>query len=246
MLTSPFGQAITLPWIPPAHPPPAFPRFSVGDSHRTVSVKISCVIQWTIRVSKTEGTTDKLSEWKKWYGPHNLRSPLLFLGIFCCCSFIPPETSVPRRREKKLLLGRYSLAGAQKFAFARCCHRESDYALPNGDQVFAISTYWKGMATLDSGTVCLRLHGSSPFAVQVLFEIIKSRPTLFLLNPSCPETLSASWEKESWGSNPPWYIGQLPCEEESWGSKRPWYIWQFPWEDASCGSNPVTDTLNRF
>lgn len=161
-------------------------------------------------------------------------------------SFIPPETSVPRRREKKLLLGRYSLAGAQKFAFARCCHRESDYALPNGDQVFAISTYWKGMATLDSGTVCLRLHGSSPFAVQVLFEIIKSRPTLFLLNPSCPETLSASWEKESWGSNPPWYIGQLPCEEESWGSKRPWYIWQFPWEDASCGSNPVTDTLNRF
>ena len=187
-----------------------------------------------IRVSKTEETTEKLSKWKKWYGPHNLPSPLLFPGIFCWCSFIPPETSVPQIREKWLLLGGYSLAGAQKFAFAGTCHQETDYALPKGD--FHVP---KGMATLDSGTVRLRLHGSSPFCSPRIVSDHKKEVYVVAVKPKLFRSSFRFPGKRIRGIESPWYIGQLPWEEESWGSKRPWYIWQFPWEDASCELNPV-------
>ena len=155
----------------------------------------------TIRVSKTEDTTEKLSKWKKCYGPHNLRSPLLFPGIFCWCSFIPPETSVQQIRDKKLLLGGYPLAGARKFAFAGSCHQETDYALPKGDQVFAIPTYRKVWPPSTLGRSVCGYMEAAPFAVLGLFEIIKSRPMLLPLN--CSEALSASLRKRIIGIESP-------------------------------------------
>lgn len=105
-----------------------------------------------------------------------------------------------------MLLGGYSLAGARKFAFAGSCHQETDYALPKGDQVFAISTYRKVWPPSTLGRSVCGYMEAAPFAVLGLFEIINSRPMLLPLNPSCSEALSASLGKriprDTWDSFP--------------------------------------------
>jgi len=102
-----------------------------------------------------------------------------------------------------LLLGGYSLAGAQKFAFAGTCHQETDYALPKGDQVFAISTYRKVWPPSTLGRSVCGYMEAAPFAVLGLFEIRKSRPMLLPLNPSCSEALTASLGKRIIGIESP-------------------------------------------
>jgi len=111
---------------------------------------------------------------------------------------------------------------------------------------YCLYSHLCGMATLDSGTVRLQLSGSSSFSSPgIVWDYKKAGLCCFRETQVVPTHFPLPWEKESWGSNPPWCIRQLPWEEESWGSNPPRYIWQLPWEEESCGSKP-RDTLETF
>ena len=100
---------------------------------------------------------------------------------------------------EKIVIGRVLTRGRTKICFRRqlplgnrLCPSERRSGIP------AISTYRKVWPPSTLGRSVCGYMEAAPFALLGFFEIIKSRPMLLPLNPSCSEALSASLGKKNY------------------------------------------------